>query len=372
MPKKKKSMRVEAFDLMRGYFLVSIILNHLHLFPNGLGWLTMRGELFVSAAEGFFLISGIVLGIVRGAKLIDKPFRLGASLLLKRSLQLYITYVILTVGFTLLGWLFFMNNPGLKEGIASSTTSFFTMVWQTMSFQYLYGWADYLRLYCLFLLVSPVILWLLRAGKWWIVLGLSLAVWFATPAPLWPESIFIQPYKWQLLFFTGMTLGFHWPQITEWWQRIPLRWRRISTASVVSIAILTLAFNVFLAFGGKYSDAIYNFAAPLRDLLHTKYFDKENLPFARVILLVVWFCAAFWFFNRFIDTIKRYLGWILLPFGTNSLYVYTIHAFFIFFVHLFVHSDSMNVWINMSVTLGVIALIWIMVRKEFLFKVIPR
>jgi hypothetical protein len=67
-----KKPRILALDLLRGYFLVSIILNHLQWYPNGLDWVAMRGSLLVSAAEGFFIISGILLGIVRGRKLADQ------------------------------------------------------------------------------------------------------------------------------------------------------------------------------------------------------------------------------------------------------------------------------------------------------------
>ena len=49
---------------MRGWFLVIIILDHLTYFPNGLTFLTGDSRLAVSAAEGFFIISGLVLGIV--------------------------------------------------------------------------------------------------------------------------------------------------------------------------------------------------------------------------------------------------------------------------------------------------------------------
>ena len=63
--------RIVSLDLMRGWFLIIIILDHLTYFPNGLTFLTGDSRLAVSAAEGFFIISGLVLGIVRGAS--DAP-----------------------------------------------------------------------------------------------------------------------------------------------------------------------------------------------------------------------------------------------------------------------------------------------------------
>src|SRR6218665_421663 len=94
--KKEKSERILTFDLLRGYFLCVILFNHLQFYPNGFDLLTGRGVLYVSTAEGFFLVSGIVLGIVRGRKLLNQPFNVAAKLLWKRALQLYTTSLVLT------------------------------------------------------------------------------------------------------------------------------------------------------------------------------------------------------------------------------------------------------------------------------------
>ena len=81
--------RIRTFDLMRGLFLIIILLNHLSYYPSGLDIITGRSMMYVSAAEGFFLISGIVLGLVRGRKLLDQPFKKSTKLILKRGLRLY-------------------------------------------------------------------------------------------------------------------------------------------------------------------------------------------------------------------------------------------------------------------------------------------
>lgn len=370
MPERKpaKSSRILTFDLLRGYFLVAIIINHLN-YHSVISLLTMRGELFVSSAEGFFLISGIVLGIVRGAKLIDKPFKQAAKLLLKRALQLYVVYVIATVLFTLVGWWFFMDSPGLKPGIAPVDTPILQMIWNSMSFSYLYGWLDYLRLYVIFILATPIAIWLLRKGMWWLVVATSTLIWMFAPELSWPASVYTQPYNWQILFFSGIVIGFHWKQITNFWQNIakPLR---VSIVSVlIAVALATVLFNILLSFGGKISPEIYNFAAPLRDAL-SPYFDKENLPIARLAMFFIWFWAAFWLFRKFEDKFVKLFGWLLLPFGNNSLYVYIVHGVLIFFVHLFIARQSGIV--NALIVGGIIGAIWLMIRYKILMKIIPR
>lgn len=363
--------RISTLDLMRGCFLIALIIDHLQYWPSGYDFLTMRGELFVSAAEGFFLISGIVLGIVRGRKLIEKPFEAGAKLLLRRGVQLYITYIIVAIGSTLIGWSF-LANPGLKDGIADPSTSIAGLLWQTLSLQYIYGWADYLRLYALFLFVAPIFLWLLRKNLWWIGLGVSVAIWALTPDMLYPTSLSLQPLHWQLLFFGGMTIGFHWPELTAYWSSLSKLTKRATISLLLITMITTLCINIFLAFGGMISTEIYTLVGPLRDSLQQGQFNKENLPLSRVALFLVWFWASFWIFTKFRPIIERYAGWILLPFGTNSLYVYSVHAIIIFFLHLILAPKNDVFIVNFIVTTIVLAAIWLMLRYKILFKIIPR
>ena len=90
-------------------------------------------------------------------------------------------------------------------------------------------------------------------------------------------------------------------------------------------------------------------------------------------------------FRRFEDHIKRWLGWILLPFGHNSLYVYTIHAFVILVMHLFVAPDYYigNFYLtsfdrlheipaNFALSVIAVALVYLAVKTKFLMKIIPR
>lgn len=46
--------RIHTIDILRGFFMFMIIVDHLELFPNGFDFLTGRGLLWMSAAEGFF------------------------------------------------------------------------------------------------------------------------------------------------------------------------------------------------------------------------------------------------------------------------------------------------------------------------------
>lgn len=353
--------------------MIAIILNHLHFYPNGLEWVEMRGDLFASAAEGFFFISGIVLGMVRGQKLIREPFQKVAKLLLGRAGKLYLTSIILTILFTLIGWIF-LQSPGLKSGILPPSANFFETIWKTVTFQYHYGWADYLYMYSLFLLASPIVMWLLRKGWWYVALAGSIILWLCFPPTAGLSDATRdawQPLAWQLLFFGGMIVGFNWKNIAAWWRKRSTGLRKIIFAGVVSLATITLFANVIVVLftfdiGGHMHDII----APLQSEWYANFFVKESLPLPRILLFLLWFTAGFMVVRKSESWIVRKFGWLILPFGTNSLYSYIVGAFVLFFAHLFLNPGG--VLFNLAISIGCVALVWVAIHYKFLMRIIPR
>lgn len=371
---EQKGPRIIALDLLRGYFLVSIILNHLQWYPNLLDWVAIDGALLVSAAEGFFLISGILLGIVRGRNMLKKPFRDSALLVLRRGLKLYVTTIVLMLAFTFIGWLF-LGNAGLKPGIRPIDEPLYNVILGGLSLQYLYGWADFLRLYAIFLIMAPLALWLLRKGKWYIVIAASCAIWafFPTAHGLEDKTLeLLMPISWQLIFFVGLTIGYHWVDVQKWWQRQTNNFRRSIKIPVLSIATITLLANIVLVVG----IAVHLIPISVQETYNTQLattFNKEELTIPRLTLFALWFTLGLTIFMRYEAQIRRWFGWILMPFGTNSLYVYIMHAIVLFFAHLVIAPDtSTNVLVNFVGSLLVLGLIFIAVKTRFLFKVIPR
>ena len=334
----------------------------------------MRGQLLVSTAEGFFLVSGIVLGIVRGAKLVDTKFVDVAKTVLKRALQLYITYVLLVVIFTLIAWYVYPNSPGVKAGVMQMK-DFWLMLWNTLGLQYTYGWADYLRFYAIFIFFAPVALWLLRKKLWYVVLAISFGVWhFFTPelrSMPWDMTQILQPIPWQVLFFIGLTIGFHWPDIASFVENHKRRLVRYVATPLIGVAIVLFLINVFAVFAAEFTSAewaqsLRNMAMALRD----GSFDKEELTAPRLLLFLLWFWAWFIIVTWFQKPILKYAGWLLVPFGTNSLYVYTLQSVIVFFIHIYFTST----WLlpNFIIVAGSIALIYFAIKTKFLMNIIPR
>lgn len=356
---------------MRGYFLLVILLIHLQYFPSGLELLTGKGWLYASTAEGFFVISGIVLGIVRGSKLISQPFRVPAKKLLARAGQLYLTSVVLTLLFTLIGW-FFINDPGLKYGIYPIDSNLWSLLGDTLTFSYVYGWADFLRHYTLFLVAAPLAIWLLRKGLWYVLIAISIGVWALFPLiPL--DSFAAQPISWQLIFFSGLAIGFHWNNLHGFWLSLSDAVRTRIARTLVITAATTFALSALFVFGFIFPEPAGSFLTNIHHSIEW-LFNKDRLPLSRVALGATWFWAIFYLVRRHETRIMRSVGRFLVPLGTNSLYVYTISAAIIFFMHLFVlgPNSSSNILINLALSIGAILLVHLAVRTQFLMRIIPR
>lgn len=368
--KKEKSERILTFDLLRGYFLCVILFNHLQYYPSGLDFLTGRGILYASTAEGFFVVSGIVLGIVRGRKLLHLPFKTSAKLLWKRAFQLYIATIVLTFIFTFIGQAF-LDNPGLKYGVFTDWAHWWELIWHTVTLSYTYGWADFLRLYAIFIFLAPFALWLLRKGLWYIVFAVSAFFWALYP--LLPQNpVIAQPFSWQFIFFSGFIIGFYWDTITKFWRSLAVRTRKVIGWSFVSVFVITAVATFSLVFGHEIGGVL---GSQLDTLHHAveQHFNKDRLPIERMVLGAIWFWALFYLLRRFEPFIVRRFGWLLLSFGMNSLYVYTISAFVVFFSHLIIAPGGFDSLIlNLIASLIALGLVQLAVQTKFLMKIIPR
>lgn len=304
----------------------------------------------------------------------DKPFKIPALLMLRRGMKLYVVSIVLMLFFTFIGW-FFLENAGLKPGIRPIDQPIHEILLGAFSLQYLYGWADFLRLYAIFLVMSPLALWLLRIGKPLLLLLGSAGLWALYPvahAYTGNSAELLMPLSWQLIFFTGLTIGFYWPNIQSWWKGLSRNMKRRIAIPILSISTLTLSINIIAAFLVVFTlvpeEFIYQYNA-----LFSNIFHKESLAPLRLLLFALWMLLGFFIFTRYEKRIVNWFGWILLPFGKNSLYVYTLHAVLIFFAHLIIApASSSNILVNFLGSICILGIILLAVKKKFLFKIIPR
>lgn len=141
----------------------------------------------------FLFLSGMMIGIIRGVNDRQQSMRLVSKKLFKRAAILYIWAVGLTVLFSLLAmWL---GPENIKSGLWQGNVV--SMLWHSLSLQYVYSWADFLRYYAVYLVISIPAIMLLRKNKAWLIAGLAIVAWILGRH----YSLF---FTWQILFLEAL------------------------------------------------------------------------------------------------------------------------------------------------------------------------
>ncbi len=341
------SGRIEVLDYLRGFFILVIIVDHLWRWPNLFQYISGRGELWVSAAEGFVIISGLLVGYVRGRKNINKDTSYVSRKLVWRGLMLYIWSIITTLILSFVSW-----TLTFKSSIAYIPYSAFD--WQnllsdTIQFDYTHSLTHFLYLYAVFLILAPILIALLRKNLWWIgALASIVLYWYGL-------SAHVEWMQWQIIFYMPAIAGFYLDTILSFIHRLPKI--VVYVFGIAGLAsIVWSAFIVLPQTPGSY---------------YAGYFSRDPLAPARVILAFIWFATIAWLFTRLQRWIRRFLGWLLLPLGTNSLTAYIVHTIPLMLLSIFVPPTS-SLIVNTMLTLGAVITTLAIVKIPGINRVIPR
>lgn len=365
MTLKQATERIAALDLIRGYFLFVILIDHLGRFFGGWEIFTGRGAQWVSAAEGFFFVSGMMVGLVRGRKMKDRPFKEVWKKLWSRALLLYVWAVGLTLFFSAIAELF-KGNAGIKSGAFSGTN----FILETFTLQFNYGWGDFLAYYAIYLFLAPLAIWLIRKRLWHTVLLLSLIGWMTSMK---------LTGSWQILFFSGAVFGYYQKEVESYFFALKNKTKKLLTRLVYSLTLVTLSMSVFFTTfaeeygkdGGHFLGLDLSGARAYSVEQLRPVFDKSSLAPLRLLLFYLWFTALYLLVRKYEDWFKQKLGWLLMTLGQNSLYVYIVHAILLYFLDLLIPGGQF--WlVNFVISTSFVGLIWYMTKRKFLFGIIPR
>lgn len=364
--------RLLSLDLMRGYFLVVIILDHLGRWGSPFEFVTGRGHLWVSAAEGFFFISGLLVGLTSIRKISQIGFRPIWLKLWRRSLLLYVLGVAGTLIFT---WIAFRLGWAPKVDITSSR-DWSVIIPEALRLVYVYGWQDFLPRYAIYMFFAPLAGYLISRGLWWSVLWTSILIW------LWKGQVSFNS-AWQVVFFSGMIVGYYFPQIKACFNtRLSPRLQKLSKGLLVSVAAIGLVISYIINIGPQFLydysrivDPLWNHFSDLAtkqlvaNTLTTwswslePFFSHGTMGLGRFGFFLIAFAALFVIVQRYDRLITRYAGWLLLPFGRNSLLTYMVHAVVIFTIDTLIPRPTDNIFLFHTLhAILALALVWISVN----------
>ena len=325
--------RVIALDYFRGLCILIVLLSHSYMFSMPFSYLSGLGRLWTSAAEMFFLLSGITFGIVRGPKIIsDFKTVLGKSW--RRAGGIYLLHIGLVCYAIVLGLFCLSHNLtyyGAHSLPAGSGMALFASI---ATFNFTLGWADFLMYYSVFLLIAPFALYALRTRVWFLVP--LTAVFIYSMSTFLPHGNFAQ---WQLYFFAGLTLARFRQPITSTIYSLPALSYKFFYRAVATTALAVIFISTLLAFPlspyvnklviGGWLPAKFS-AAYIHLLNHQHSLDNwlQNgragplRPAATLIILL----AAYLFYQKHKDFLLKYSGRVVNKLGSGTLYIYIAQA----------------------------------------------
>lgn len=351
--KVKAAQRFLTLDVMRGYFIVVIIINHLWRWPNGFIVFSGANQLWFSGAEGFVILSGLLVGYVRGYKNLSKSLLSVTLKLMSRAGTLYIWFIVGTLVYVFVAWNVKFQGP--TPWIAIETHNYLQLIRETITLQFAHNWVHFLGLYTVLLLASPLLILLLRRNLWPVALGVIAALHVAS---YWVK---VEWLIWAPLFFLPLVAGYYLPQITTWWKDLHYKDALRRTLILSTVGLLAVSAVCVFHIGND------PFISKLNE-----YFSKDGgISAGRIALAAVCFTGLYFIFDRMMPWLQKYFGWLLLPFGNWSLAIYTLHGFVIAGIAVLLPPSS-NIFINTAVTLAAIVALRGLLAIKPLRDILPR
>ena len=375
-------------DFMRGFVIPLLFASHFDYFSllMFIGWERLG---VVSTAEIFVILSGIVVGMVYGKKVKRDGLSAVMPGLIKRSVDLYRISVvmILIVGATrYIPWIdstvittfydFTVNQtyqlyPAKDANLSEVISKALLLQIGPHQFQIIGMYV------VMFILITPLVFFMIVQQRVSLLLGISWVVYaihygapFQSLRPTGAQFEYAFPIMaWQLIYVHGVVAGYYKQELlaffsTDWGKRL------IYLCMALSLGFLFFTWNHPMPHIPQWISL--NMISPETfNYWNDTYFLKSKIGIGRLINAVVLFVAMYALMTRCWQPLNRALGWFFIPLGQASLYVFFIHVFLLLAVANTPLPGYNNFWINTGIHAGLLALVWVMVKKEFLFRWIP-
>lgn len=324
------SRRQPELDALRGLLLIGMTLTHL---PTHASLYAYQPFGFVAAAEGFIFVSAMLTGRIYGRLFEKEGIGAVSRRLFERAAKLYGYHLLLLlVAFTVVATIAVRSHQPALEGLLDFYLAHHvTAVVSSMLLVYCPPLLDILPMYILFLLLTPLAVYIGKRWGWGYVLAPGAALWVAAQFGL-REAIYAHVvhwtgltvplqnlgafnlYAWQFLWVVGLWFGMGAPQSV--YQRLSSRWTVVAALALAS-AFFVMRYQLLPAF----------VAHPVDQGAGWLLFDKWHLGVLRLInfsALAILFAAARPHIARWLAVEP------LVVLGQSSLEVFSVHLLFCF------------------------------------------
>ena len=316
-----------AVDGFRGLLLLIIAINHIE--STALMIFTKGNFGYISAAEGFIFLSGI-MSYLAYKRFIDAPSSL-YNKVFRRVGQIYLytlcglTIVFLSLQSNLLPevWYRPLGNYFLLENYINFPLQ--TYVFSALQIQQI-GYFDILIVYLLSMLFLPKALMMLHQGKAWLVLLISSLVWLSAHfisdsaivsfyqglvPGMKPNSGYLDVLAWQLLFYSGLVASYYYHTSK------PIFFNnKIVIALVLALALAFIAVRQL------------ELILPLPEHIISFFYSWQNMGIIRLLNTFVFAALVVILINKLPQLFSAVP---LVQLGQHSLQVFTFHAVAIYY-----------------------------------------
>lgn len=381
-------LRDGRVDFLRGWVMVTVVVVHTEV-AGVFSYLSRNAIGAITGAEMFVLLSGVVLGMVYPRAVERLGERAAAAGAWARVRKQYFTALGVVVLVYLVGLLPYVSSTvvttftdrGTGTGGAAAAGQVYDLYANfPRLFDYPPPWYAVRQLLLLemgpwvfnimglFVVLSalvPPLMWLIRRRLWWAVLALSWALYLFQAVnevrvlPSQFDAVF-PLLSWQLPFLHGLVIGRYRKEIT----RALTRRFGLAVTTVLVVGYAAVLAALWATQGSP-------FLGIDDDWLYEHLYQRIYLQPGRLVDLALVLVVAYALLTTCWKPLDRAFGWFYVPIGAASLYVFIIHVFFVIAVANVPgidRSDPVQGTIVHAVELG---LIWLMVKRQVLFKVIP-
>jgi hypothetical protein len=300
------SKRDPRLDWLRGYCFMVMTIDHFGG-RSSLYFLTGQLQFFTSAAEAFYLISGLTLGILSSRS----SLRQSIKRILTRVRTLYYASLILALGFGALG---VFTTFRLWARPEVQPEGFLNFAWRAFTLRAGTHGSEILVLYVALMLLAPLAFWAFAHRRAWLVVLVSSLVYFlgVTVPNLMhsPLASLFDPATWQILFFAGLVIGFHRKDLG----RVLAESKQLRGVLEVTTVVFGLGFVwLFLT----------NFAIwpSLPEMLGA----REWLRPIRLALVALELQTAYILVSWLWRPLQALFGWFFEPLGRGGLTTFMLH-----------------------------------------------
>ncbi|TCJ00545.1 OpgC domain-containing protein [Aeromicrobium sp. IC_218] len=386
--------RDRRLDLFRGWIILAVVITHIEV-SGPYSYVTLNAIGAITGAEMFVLLSGVVLGMIYAPTVKRFGEWATAVMMLRRARKQYLVALAVVMIVYLLSLLPFVDASVITtftdRGTGSEGEGAQGLVYDLYAnaprlFDYPPPWYavkqllllqigpwvfNIMGLFVVLSLLLPVIMWFVRRGMWWLVLAVSWGLYLLDAA----YSVRVLPSQfqdvfplltWQLPFMHGLVLG-HYRRHVQ--RALTTRLGKVLVGVVVvgyaaALGYLWLCHRVEVR-----PDLL---PANAYGYLYDHAYIRVFLQWGRLLDLAVMLVVAYAFLTTCWKPVNAVIGWLWIPLGQASLYVFIVHVFFVLAVGNIPGLDRMSIWQGVLVHTVVILTLWVMVKKKFLFSVIPR